>query len=227
MRLLTLLVGAAAAALAVATPARAQATGPIVITYFDVAAASAKPAAALLEQLAVATRKEPGIGAFWVLAEKGRPSRLAILGEWRDAAALEAHRSAPYQKTFRDKIQPMLVASPDVRPQTPFAVKTAAAGAGARTLYVLTHVDVVPPSKADAEHLLHHLADLARKDPGNLRFDVLAQTSRPNHFTLVEAWNSRRAFDAYEQAPSTLDFRERVLPLQGALYDERLYGAIR
>ena len=71
------------------------------------------------------------------------------------------------------------------------------------------------------------LAEAGRKDEGNILFDVLQQDGRPNHFTLVEAWRDRKAFDASVMASHTKDFRQKLTPLEGALYDERLYQAVR
>jgi quinol monooxygenase YgiN len=58
------------------------------------------------------------------------------------------------------------------------------------------------------------------------RWIVTAQP-RPNHFTLVEVWRDREAFDASVVEPHNKEFRQRLTPLEGALYDERLYQAVR
>jgi len=39
----------------------------------------------------------------------------------------------------------------------------------------------------------------------------------------VEAWKDRNAFDAHGMAAHTRQFRDRLAPMSGALYDERLY----
>ena len=39
--------------------------------------------------------------------------------------------------------------------------------------------------------LLNPLADAGRKGDGNARFEVVQQTSRPNHFTVIEAWRAQ------------------------------------
>jgi quinol monooxygenase YgiN len=44
---------------------------------------------------------------------------------------------------------------------------------------------------------------------------------------LVEAWEARGAFNDHIATEAARSFREKLLPLQGALYDERLYEAIR
>jgi quinol monooxygenase YgiN len=43
---------------------------------------------------------------------------------------------------------------------------------------------------------------------------------------LVEAWRDRDAFDASLTTAAIKDFRQKVAPLEGALYDERLYRAL-
>jgi quinol monooxygenase YgiN len=88
---------------------------------------------------------------------------------------------------------------------------------------VLTHVDVFPAGKDQTIDLLKQLAEASRKEAGNLRFDVLQQEGRANHLPLIEAWRDPPAQHAHAMAEHTRAFRAKLLPLQGALYDERLY----
>jgi quinol monooxygenase YgiN len=206
-----------------AEPATAAAYG---VLYFEVGMPSAKTAARLLGQLVEATHKEPENVAFLGLSEIGRPDRLAIFGAFRDAAALEAHRAGPADKEFRSKIGPMLAAPPDRRELTAVSVAAPAVQGGRRAVYVVTHVDVVPTFKDRARALLEDLAAGARKEPGNLFFDVLVQNNRANHFTVIAAWRNRRDFEAHAMTAPTREFRQELLPMQGALYDERLYRAV-
>src|SRR5207244_733745 len=99
--------------------------------------------------------------------------------------------------------------------------------AAANAVVVVTHVDVPPPSKDECIGLLKQLTEMSRKDPGVLRFDVLQQDSRPNHFTVVEAWRDGKAQDAHIAAEHTREFRRKLTPLAGALFDERVYRTIR
>jgi quinol monooxygenase YgiN len=64
-------------------------------------------------------------------------------------------------------------------------------------------------------------------DSGNISYDVLQQANRPNHFTVVEEWANRKALDGHAMAAHTLAFREKLLPMAGALFDERLYAIMR
>jgi quinol monooxygenase YgiN len=40
---------------------------------------------------------------------------------------------------------------------------------------------------------------------------------------LVEVWRDRKAFDASVTTPHNKEFRDKLTPLEGALYEERLY----
>ena len=91
----------------------------------------------------------------------------------------------------------------------------------------MTHVDVVPPKKDEAIVLLNDLASASRKDPGVLRFDVWQQASRPNHSYVIEIWRDDAARDMHVMADHTRAYRAKLLPLEGSLYDERVYEPVR
>ena len=91
----------------------------------------------------------------------------------------------------------------------------------------MTHVDVVPPKKDEAIVLLNDLASASRKDSGVLRFDVWQQASRPNHSYVIEVWRDDAARDMHVMAGHTRAFRAKLLPLEGSLYDERVYDPVR
>jgi quinol monooxygenase YgiN len=208
-------------------PEPSPAGGPVhVMSFFEVGAASAGRTAGLLRPFDAATRKEPGNEGFLALHEIARPGRFAIVEVWHDKAAFAAHAAA--LAALRDKLQPLLASPFDTRGNSGLAVAGPALGAepGA-AVYVLTHVDVFPAGKDQAIEMLRQLADDSRKEAGNLRFDVLQQDGRLNHLPLVEAWHDARAREAHVIAEHTRAFRQKLVALQGALYDERLYKAIR
>lgn len=218
------------------SPVRAQApmpapgpapasTGPAyVVTFLETGAPAAAKAVAQLHKLAAASRGEDGNVGFVALRESGRPGRFALIEAWRDKAALSAHDAAA--KAIDAKLQPLLVSPPDRRPCVGLDVAAPAAAAAA-SLYVLTHVDVIPPAKDEAIGLVKQLAADSRKDTGAGRFDVLQQASRANHLFLVEAWRDRTARDSHVMADHSRAYRAKLLPLQGALYDERVYEPVR
>jgi quinol monooxygenase YgiN len=67
------------------------------------------------------------------------------------------------------------------------------------------------------------LTEASRSDEGSVRFDLLQQISRPNHLTVVEIWSNQKAVDTHGMAAHKKQFREKLTPLSGSLYDERLY----
>src|ERR1051326_4325704 len=67
----------------------------------------------------------------------------------------------------------------------------------------------------------------ALRHPGMQRFDAVVWEGRPNHFHLIEAWSDRKARNAHVLAEHTRQFRTKVTPFEGALYDERLYQPLR
>lgn len=195
-----------------------------VVTYAEVIAASAGEVAARLRDHAGHCRAVDGNEGCEALAETGRPERFAILEAWRDAAACDA---APIG-ALREALAPLLAAPLDRRVSLGFdVVAPAATGVDAGAVQILTHVDVVPPVKDEGLALLVALARDSRREPGIRRLDVLQQDNRANHLTLVEAWADAAALAAHRAAGHTRAFRERIGPLMGALYDERIYRALR
>jgi len=224
-RTLSLAIALLAAAMTQAT-AQAQApapAGPIyVAAYAEVGTSSIKDGTALLKQFRDAVRKEDGnIGAY-VAQEVARANRFLILEIWKDQAAFDAHGKSAATKAFGDKFKELQNAPLDVRVHNGMAVVDSPA-AGTDALVVASHVDVPPPRKDELVAALTPLAEQSRKVAGNQRFEVWQQTNRPNHFTVVEAWKDRNAFDAHGMAAHTRQFRDRLAPMSGALYDERLY----
>jgi quinol monooxygenase YgiN len=69
-------------------------------------------------------------------------------------------------------------------------------------VYVVTHVDIAgtPEIIAEATKLLREFSADSRKDPGAVRFELLLQDGRLNHFTIVSVWKTREAFEAHTRA---------------------------
>jgi|SRR5690348_3170848 quinol monooxygenase YgiN len=230
MRFVHLIFFAAALCLTTVRPSYAEDTvsGPVyIVTYFDVAPTAAQQTAAIARQYADASHKEDGNVGFEAFEEIGRPNRFAILEAWRDKKASDAHNAGPVATASRDKLQPLMIGGFGVRPHSTLSVAAAKGQAPPEAVYVLTHVDVFPVHKDQAVELVKAQADAARKDDGNMRYDVVQWDGHPNHFTLVEIWRDRKAFDASVTAPHNKEFRDKLTPLEGALYDERLYQAVR
>jgi quinol monooxygenase YgiN len=91
-------------------------------------------------------------------------------------------------------------------------------------LYVVTHVDIAGPAlAAEGAKLLQQFATDSVKDPGSVRFELLREPNRINHFTVVEVWQNKEAFETHLALAHTKSFREKIQPLLGSPFDERLH----
>ena len=211
-----------------ATAARAEgAAAPIhVATYVEVATASVKDGVAALTQYRDASRKENGNLRAEVAREIGRPNRFVVLESWKDQAAFDAHGKSAATAAFRDKLKTIHNGPYDERIHNSLNVGPNDAAGAKGAIIVVSHVDVPPPRKDDCITALNPLADASRKGGGNQRFEVVQQTSRPNHFTVIEAWKDRKTYDTSRSADAQRQFRDKLGPMLGALYDERLYQTL-
>jgi len=209
-----------------AEPAHAQDSAVYLATYIEVMPNAVDSGAALFERYRDASRKEGGNLRFAALHEIARPARFAILEVWKDKAALEGYEKAESTLHFRDKLKSIQAAPPDERVDHAIDGGAVERKSRAGAVFVLTHVDVLPQYEDDCLSLLRTMSIDTAKDYGNIDYEVLQQESRANHFTVVEEWTSRKALDAHTMAAHTRAFRERLSPMVGALYDERLYNQL-
>lgn len=215
------------------TVAAAQASGTgnaavYVVSYIEVVPGSERAVIALLGQYRDAARKESGNLRLEVLQQSGRPDHFAILETWKDQKVFEAHAMAIRTTQFRDTLQPFRASPYDERLHGPLAIGSMPVSRTDGATYVLTHADAAGggPARDEAIALLKGLADASRRDAGNVDFEVLQQSGRLNHATIVETWKDQKAFEAHRTAAHTRQFREKFQPLSGALYDERLYKSL-
>jgi quinol monooxygenase YgiN len=223
---LSLVLALLLAPVAAVTPAKAQAAPVYVVSYIDAAPANRATVAGMLRQLATASRKDDGNVRYEILQRIAPTNQFAIVSVWKDQKAYDAHLAAAHYKEFRDKAKPFLISAIDDRLNSGMEVASAAAAGPRGAIYVVTHVDVPPPSKDQCIDALKSLAADSRKEGGNARFEVFQQANRPNHFSVVEIWKGQGAYDSHITAAHAKAFRDKLTPMTGALYDERLYRAI-
>ena len=94
-------------------------------------------------------------------------------------------------------------------------------------VYVITHVDVMGDKAVPALALLTQFAADTLKEKDCSRFEVLQQDGRPNHFTVVAIWRNRAAFEAHDSSAWTKSFREKIQPMVGSPWDERLHQLVK
>ena len=94
-------------------------------------------------------------------------------------------------------------------------------------IMIVVEFEVKPEHRNQFIDLIKGHAQRSRAEDGCQQFDVLLAQEDHNRVLLVEAWRDRKAFDASAAAPHTKQFRQKLMPLEGALYDERLYQPVR
>jgi len=195
------------------------------VSYVEVAAAAKDTAAAAIKQWSEAARKEPGAVRIEVLQGIYRPNQFVVAAIWKDQKALDDATASDLTKGIREKLRPSALAPSDNRVHKGFAL-TATQAPPPGAIFVVTHVDVPPPSREACEALLKQLAEASQKEAGVVRFDVYQQTNRPNHFTVLEIWKDQAAADAHAVEAHTKEFRQKLGSMLGALYDDRFFKAL-
>ena len=195
------------------------------VTYVEVVPPAAAQGADILRQYRDASRQDEGAVRFEVLQRLERPNQFTVPAAWTDQQAFQAHTATGHLRQLNERLAPLLAAPNDTREHHGLALGNATAARDG-TVTAVTHVDVIPPEKDNGVAALTRLAQDSRSHEGNLRFEVWQQTNRPNHFTVVETWADRAAFDAHAMAAQTKEFRTKLATMTGALYDERLYSTL-
>jgi len=228
-----LILGLAMVALGAIKDAPAQAPPPTVsegaiysVTYVEVLATSTADGIALLRRYREATRQEDGNLRCEVVSRIGQPHQLVVLEVWRDQKAFESHSKSSNTVSTRERVHAIRGAPIDERVHLAVASGPLQPGPAGDAVYVVTHVDVIPPRREDAVVALKILGEATRAAEGNVRYEVVQQTNRPNHFTVVETWRSKQAYDANSMSAHQREFRDKLAQMTGALYDERQYQAL-
>jgi quinol monooxygenase YgiN len=108
------------------------------------------------------------------------------------------------------------------------AVQKASAQQGGNRLYAVTHVDIIGGggNLDEAIKLMQEYVADSQKDPGAVRIELLQHEKRRNHFSLIEVWQNKEAFEAHTASAHTKQFREKLHPLLGSPFDERLHSLL-
>jgi quinol monooxygenase YgiN len=201
------------------------ATDPFVyaVSYIEVTPASRSMAVTAFKQYSEASRKDGGYNSVGVFEQIGRPAHFVIVEKWADQKAFDAHAAADSSKQLMARSESFRLGFDRQILRT---VSTAEAPRpNDRAVVVVTHVDTAGP-QVDAPALLRKLAENSRKEKGNVRFDVLQNAMRLNHFTIVEAWQGQDAVDAHALTAQTREYRNTIQPVLGSPLDERLFKAV-
>ena len=216
-----------ASAQAPAAPPAPNPNAPVyVVSYIDVQNALKPQAMVLLKQFRSSCAKEDGNQRCEIVQRMEQQNEFATIEIWKDQATFKAHAAGPGAQ-LRDRLKPMLASPYDERIHTGFAATAPQGAPGGRIVYAIVHIDVIPPRLNEALPVLTAMAESSRKDAGNGRLEVLQQLApRTNHFTIVEIWTNKRQLEAHQALPRSIEYREKLQPNIGALYDERLYKVL-
>jgi len=197
------------------------------VMALDVAPGAADQGVALLRQYREGALKQPGNLGVTLLQELNWPNRFIVYETWRDQAAFDASEKATPSTELAGKLKAMNAAPFDRRDYQVISVGPAQPTTAGEVIYMQLHLDVFPPGIDPTVAAAKVVAEAARKGEGNLRFDVVKSVKPPlSHMTLIAAWQSRKAFDGYEDSAYARQFRDIVGPLLGSPYDDRLYMPI-
>ena len=195
------------------------------VTYIEVAPSATFESAELLRAYAASSSEAPGNQLLHVLQRIGRANHFILLEVWGSAEAQISHVESDYAAQFHTALEPLLLSPPDTRLHNDLFTAVAT-NVGPDGMFVVTHVDVLPPYTDTAVGLLSALVSSGRSAAGNARFDVWTIIGQRNHMTVIEAWENSNYRDQHATSSYTRAFRTSLSPLNGALYDERLYRAL-
>ena len=77
---------------------------------------------------------------------------------------------------------------------------------------VCVRIEVKPGHEEDFIRATATNHEGTRKEPGNLRFDVLRQIAEPHRFFLYEVYRDEAGFQSHQQTPHYLRWKETVAP---------------
>jgi quinol monooxygenase YgiN len=194
-----------------------------------------------------ASQHDQGLESFrivnWILAA----NHAQIVDVWDSLEALDRHLAQRHSVKFRFAVQNVpppppapfdcCIGSPiDDRqyslvksfgtPWTSSKLPSTVGPTGA--LFVVTYVDFLAeileqnPDKGLDELAKYGAATTTANSAQALNFTVLQQLDRPNRAAVLEVWNTKASYDAWQDSKETTKFVDRVTPLLGSPLDHRL-----
>jgi quinol monooxygenase YgiN len=193
------------------------------VAYVDVRPSSRGAAATAFKQYRDASMKDHGAVRVDVYEEIGQPGHFVLVERWADAAAASAHAMSSHTQKLKESLQSIRVTGYDERPYKTLTTSPMPSSSGRDAIHVVTHADFIPGG--DPLGTLRKLAESSRTEKGNVRFDILQSTARPNHFTIVETWQNEAAHEGHGMGAGRV-FRDAVLVGTGSPVDERMLKAV-
>jgi quinol monooxygenase YgiN len=197
-----------------------------IVTYVEIAPSSAAQARKLILGYAADAKKAPGAVEIDALQRISDPSHFALIEQWQSLTAKQAFATTDATVKYRAAIAPLESAPYDERFHGAFSVGPAKPLSGNPVIF-MTHVDIIPTQVEPGTAKVKAFVEQGRGTAGNRRFDDLIQSSRKNHFTVVEVWDAPADKSKWVATPVARTFRHELQPMSGGLYDERGYRLLR
>ena len=197
-----------------------------VITYMEIKPDLASEVRQLILAYGADARKASGAAQVDALERIGYPNHFALIEQWQSPSAKQAYASTDASAKFRAALGRLQSAGYDERIHSPLSVGPSMP-ASPDALVIVTHVDLIPTFVDVGIGKVQTFVEQGRAAHGNRRFDVLTQTSRKNHMTIVESWDAPANKDSWISTATARSFREELQPMSGSLYDERAYKTLR
>lgn len=196
------------------------------VSYIEVMPGKEKEARRLILDHVRDAKRAPGALAIDGFAREDYGDQFALLEQWQSQKSRDDYTSTPAAQQFRTALGKIESAGVDERIQGPLFIETEKP-APIAPIIVMTHIDIIPAALEQGRARIKQLVDANRHQHNNERYDVLVQTNRPNHMTLIEGWKRQADKNAERAGPSTISFRHDLLPMSGSPYDERTYRPLQ
>jgi quinol monooxygenase YgiN len=212
---------------AIGSAAEVSADSVLTLTFIEVRVEMRGHAAAvLLKHARDARNHQASTGPMIVMQEVSRGDRFVVLERRTPAGATSGGTEV---RTLADGLSDNMSAPPDQRLNRLFDPGDVSAGLQIdprANFYVIAHVDITPQDRAGIEQSLLRFAHAARRIDGNLGFEVLQQTNRPNHFNLVSAWVGEAPYRTLVASAPGREFRQAIGQYLGSPYDDRFFRRV-
>jgi len=197
-----------------------------IVSYMEIAPSSAAEARKLILGYVADAKQAPGAVQIEALQRISDPSHFGLIEQWQSSSAKQAFAATDAAAKFRATLAPLQSAPYDERIHAAFSVGPMMPTSG-DPVVIMTHVDIIPTQVEPGTAKVKSFVEQGRGSAGNRRFDDLIQSSRKNHFTIVESWDTPADKSNWISSPAARAFRQELQPMSGGLYDERAYRLLR
>jgi quinol monooxygenase YgiN len=124
-------------------------------------------------------------------------------------------------RALRAELDPFLLA-PVAERLYAIIIASERSPAGADAVYAVAHIDILGPNAAGPTFL-----NASCRATGNFGYDLGGQSSRTNHFEVVEVWANEKSASDHEISALNREFRAKLAPASSSPYDRRLFKDLK